>query len=342
MKTAHFTYNLPGERIAQEPCESRDQSRMMVVRRREGTIDCLRFTDFPRYLEKGDALVINDSRVVPARLNGRKASGGRVEVLLLEREEGSNRWLVLLRPARRVSRGTPIFFQDGVVGEVRERVDEKKWIIEFILADDFEAFLEAHGKAPLPPYIKRSDSDGRSSLDLERYQTIYAAVPGSVAAPTAGLHFSETTMAELKRRRVTVAPLTLHVGPGTFNPVETEEVEDHVMERERYDIPEETANAINLARRVIAVGTTSVRAMESSALENGVVRPGAGTTDLFIYPGFRFKVTGGLLTNFHLPASSLFLLVCAFGGVELMKRAYETAVDEGFRFYSYGDCMLIL
>lgn len=343
MKTTHFTYTLPDDRIAQEPCSSRDQSRMMVVHREEGTIDCLRFVDFPRYLGEQDVLVVNDSRVIPARLIGNKSTGGRVEILLLEQGETPARWLVLLRPARRIARGTRIFFgDDGDYGDVVERVDDKKWILHFTVAGDFDSFLTTRGSAPLPPYIKRDAFDNRSPEDLDRYQTLYAAVPGSIAAPTAGLHFSDSVLEALENRRVTIASVTLHVGFGTFVPVETEDVEDHRMERERYHVSEESARAINNAGRVIAVGTTSVRTMESAARKDGTVQAGPGETNLFIYPGFEFKVVDALLTNFHLPASSLFLLVCAFGGTDLMKRAYQIAIDERFRFYSYGDCMLIL
>ncbi len=342
METKDFTYDLPEDRIAQEPAASRDQSRMMVVDRRTGSIECLRFSELPGFLHDGDVLVVNDSRVIPARLKGEKATGGRIDILLLERLEQPNHWLVLLRPAKRVKRGTRIFFGADGYADVMAREDEKKWILEFTLNDTFESFLAAHGTAPLPPYIKRRPGDDRTDRDMDRYQTVYAAVPGSIAAPTAGLHFSENILKKLRERDIPVVPVTLHVGLGTFIPIETENIEEHRMEKERYVISSESARTINEAGRVVAVGTTSVRTMESAARSNGSVQSGAGDTNLFIYPGFEFKVTGALLTNLHLPASSLFLLVCAFAGTDLMKKAYRKAIDEGFRFYSYGDCMLIL
>lgn len=342
MRTQDFIYDLPEDRIAQEPSPSRDQSRMMVVDRKGETIESLRFTDLPGFLGHGDVLVVNDSRVIPARLEGRKTTGGRVEILLLERQNGTDSWRVLLRPAKRVEAGTRIFFENGAFGDVVRRVTDKTWVIDFHVPGDFNAFLEDCGSAPLPPYIKRNAAVRPSTNDLERYQTIYAVEPGSIAAPTAGLHFSEKVLEELKARGVTIVSVTLHVGFGTFLPLETDRVEDHVMEEEHYSLSEKAARAIQQGRRVIAVGTTSVRTIETSALETGAIGSGEGATGLFIYPGFRFRVTEGLLTNFHLPASSLFLLVCAFGGTALMKRAYGKAIDEGYRFYSYGDCMLIL
>lgn len=342
MRTQDFIYHLPEDRIAQEPSPSRDQSRMMVIDRKEKSIESLCFTDLPGFLGHGDVLVVNDSRVIPARLTGRKSTGGRVEILLLERQNGTESWRVLLRPAKRVEAGTKIFFENGACGEVIRRVTDKTWVIDFHVKGEFNDFLADSGSAPLPPYIKRNAAQNRLINDLERYQTIYATAPGSIAAPTAGLHFSEKVLEELKSRGVTVVRVTLHVGFGTFLPLETDRVEDHIMETEHYFLSETAARAIQRGRRVIAVGTTSVRTIETAALETGAVCAGEGETGLFIYPGFRFRVAEGLLTNFHLPASSLFLLVCAFGGTELMKRAYGKAIDEGYRFYSYGDCMLIL
>ncbi|MCK9229543.1 MAG: tRNA preQ1(34) S-adenosylmethionine ribosyltransferase-isomerase QueA [Syntrophales bacterium] len=342
MRIKDFIYSLPEDRIAQEPSPSRDQSRMMVVDRNEESIKNLRFTDFPGFLGPGDVLVVNDSRVIPARLTGRKSTGGRVEILLLERWNETDSWRVMLRPAKRVEAGTRIFFDNGVYGDVARRTTDKTWIIDFNVAGDFNDFLTECGSVPLPPYIKRNPARPGSVNDRERYQTIYASEPGSIAAPTAGLHFSENVLDELRVRGVTIVFVTLHVGFGTFLPLTTAQVEDHVMEAERYSLSEKVARTIHRGRRVIAVGTTSVRTIETAALETGSVTAATGETSLFIYPGFRFRVTGGLLTNFHLPASSLFLLICAFGGTQLMKRAYRKAIDEGYRFYSYGDCMLIL
>ena len=286
--------------------------------------------------------MVNDSRVIPARLIGHKATGGAIELLLLEQQDRQTRWVVLLRPGKRVKKGTKIFFDAASRAEVIEQVTEKKWLCEFHSDADFETFLERCGKAPLPPYIKRKGADGTKAADLERYQTVYARVPGSIAAPTAGLHFSDETIALLKVRHIPIAPVTLHVGFGTFLPIETECVEDHMMELENFSISDASAAAINEAQRVVAVGTTSVRTLESSVDDSGNIASGHGSTRLFIYPGFQFRAVNALLTNFHLPASSLFLLVCAFGGTELMKEAYRRAVEEKFRFYSYGDCMLIL
>ncbi|MDD5475345.1 MAG: tRNA preQ1(34) S-adenosylmethionine ribosyltransferase-isomerase QueA [Syntrophales bacterium] len=342
MKTEDFLYSLPPDRIAQEPCASRDQSRMMVIERNVEKIKCLRFSDFPGFFGDGDVLVLNDSRVIPARLWGRKSTGGRVEMLLLGREDKGTRWQVMLRPGKRVEKGMRINLTNGAWGDVVQRIDEKKWIIDFHVQGEINSYLSSFGAAPLPPYIKRASADGLRRSDLERYQTIYASVPGSIAAPTAGLHFSEKVLEELKNRGVGIVYVTLHVGYGTFLPVEAEDVEDHVMEPERYRLSEEASESIREARRVIAVGTTSVRTIESAALKTGEVSPGEGETGLFIFPGFQFRATGGMLTNFHLPASSLFLLVCAFGGTDLMKRAYRMAIEKNFRFYSYGDCMLIL
>ena len=342
MKTEDFNYYLPEELIAQNPCERRDHSRMMIVHRSTGQIECSYFYTLPRFLEAEDVLVVNNSKVIPARLTGNKTTGGAVELLLLEKQEGESRWVVLLRPGKRVKKGTKIFFDDTSWAVTIEQKTEKKWLCEFHSDSDFEIFLSRHGRAPLPPYIKRKGMDGIKAADLERYQTVYAQVPGSIAAPTAGLHFSDEMVALLELKRIPVTPVTLHVGFGTFLPIETDRVEDHVMELEHFSISDTSAAAINTAKRVVAVGTTSVRTLESSIDEGGKIVSGHGTTQLFIYPGFQFKAVDALLTNFHLPASSLFLLVCAFGGKELMKEAYRRAVKEKFRFYSYGDCMLIL
>jgi S-adenosylmethionine:tRNA ribosyltransferase-isomerase len=263
-------------------------------------------------------------------------------MLLLSKKDSSQKWEVLLRPAKRVKTGTIIHFGDGFRAEITDKVSEKKWIVDFGEIPDFDDFLKKYGNAPLPPYIKRKLKSISGFRDLERYQTIYAKNPGSVAAPTAGLHFSDDIIETLKDRGVEIVPVTLHVGYGTFLPIETETIEDHVMEKEFFEISEESAEKINRAKTVTAVGTTSVRVLESSSDQNGKVKPGKGYTDLYIYPGYRFKKAGRILTNFHLPKSSLFLLTCAFAGTELTKTAYKKAMEEGFRFYSYGDCMLVL
>ncbi|MCK9274544.1 MAG: tRNA preQ1(34) S-adenosylmethionine ribosyltransferase-isomerase QueA [Syntrophales bacterium] len=340
MKTEDFNYHLPGELIAQKPCSVRDRSRMMVVNRSTGVIESRYFHDFPFYLESGDALVVNDSKVIPARLVGKKATGGTIELLLLEKVSALE-WTVLLRPGKRVKKGTRIFFDRSSWAEVEENVTAKKWLLSFHSDLDFDVFLERHGRAPLPPYIKRKAGNA-GTADLERYQTVYASVPGSVAAPTAGLHFSDEILRLIRAKGISIAPVTLHVGYGTFLPIESETVEDHTMESESFFVSSSSASIINTAKRIVAVGTTSVRTLESSAGERGMLTMKSGSTSLFIYPGYRFKKVGALLTNFHLPSSSLFLLVCAFGGTELMKEAYSRAIEEKYRFYSYGDCMLII
>jgi len=293
--------------------------------------------------------VVNNTRVFPAKLGGRTESGAVVELLLV-RPESANRWEVLARPARRLRLGTVLHFGGGELRARVTRVGELgKRTVELLHEGDLEPILERLGRTPLPPYIRREPSGlgkgRREREDRERYQTVYARERGSVAAPTAGLHFTRGILDELKSRRIEVVELTLHVGYGTFQPIRTETVEEHRMEAERYTIPPEASASIERARarggRVVAVGTTTVRALESAALEQGNVRAGSGVTELFIYPGFRFRVADALLTNFHLPRSSLLMLVSALGGVEAVQRAYREAVRERYRFYSYGDCMLV-
>jgi S-adenosylmethionine:tRNA ribosyltransferase-isomerase len=346
MKLADFAYHLPEQLIAQEPCHERDKSRMMVVHRKTRSIEHRHFYDLPDFLLKGDVLVINDSKVIPALLSGTKETGASVEILLLSKLGGvspfSQTWEVLLKPAKRVRAGTQISFGNICQAKIISRISEKKWMITFDSTIMFDEFLEQWGKAPLPPYIKRNKNAGNSVNDLERYQTIYAKNPGSVAAPTAGLHFSPETMEELRSTGVDMASVTLHVGYGTFVPIETNDIEDHIVEEERYEIGQESAEIINRAKRVIAVGTTSTRTLESAANEKGVIKPISSLTRLFIYPGYRFRRVDALITNFHLPKSSLFLLVCAFAGPELIRKAYEQAIENRYRFYSYGDCVLIL
>jgi S-adenosylmethionine:tRNA ribosyltransferase-isomerase len=341
MRLEEFAYDLPEELIAQEPAAVRDRSRMMVVHRNTGEIEIRTFRDLPGYFGEGDVFIINDSRVFPARLIGRKETGGLVEILLLTRQPGDlpgETWEVLLRPAKRVDVGTTVTFADGCRAWIVRRLSEKQWLLEFRTAIPFDDFLARFGRAPLPPYIKRKKDGAQSQQDLERYQTVYARVKGSVAAPTAGLHFTTEVFNRLRDRAVGIAPITLHVGYGTFLPIEAERVEDHVMEEEHFTIDGETARLVNGAKRIIAVGTTSTRVLESVADDKGKIR----TTRLYLYPGSRFRRVDALLTNFHLPKSSLFLLVCAFAGRERIQEAYRIAVENRFRFYSYGDCMLIL
>jgi S-adenosylmethionine:tRNA ribosyltransferase-isomerase len=345
MKLEEFAYDLPEELIAQEPAAVRDRSRMMVVHRKTGEIEILTFRDLPDYFGEGDVFVVNDSRVFPARLIGRKETGGLIEILLLTRQPGDpagETWEVLLRPAKRVEAGMTVTFAEGCGARIVRRISEKQWLLEFRTSIPFDDFLARFGRAPLPPYIKRKRDRSRSQQDLERYQTVYARVAGSVAAPTAGLHFTQEVLDLLRGRTVGIAPITLHVGYGTFLPIETGNVEDHVMEEEHYTIGGETARLVNGAKRVIAVGTTSTRVLESVADDEGRIRPVSGSTRLYLYPGSHFRRVDALLTNFHLPKSSLFLLVCAFAGQERMQEAYRIAIENRFRFYSYGDCMLIL
>ncbi len=336
-----FDYELPPDRIAQYPAEVRDQSRLLVLGRTNDRLSDRVFTDLPDLLRPGDCLVVNDSRVIPARLLGRSADGREVELLLLrQREDG--RWDTLGRPGKRLGPGASITFADGQSrATIVERLGER-WVVSVDTPDGVPFLLERHGIPPLPPYIRRHRKP--AAEDWERYQTVYANHPGSVAAPTAGLHFTRELLETLGARRIECHPLTLHVGPGTFRPIRAQRVEDHQMEAEWMTIPDPTAEAISRAkaegRRVIAVGTTVTRALESITLTRPL-RAFTGWVDLFITPGHAFRVLDGLVTNFHLPRSSLLVLVSAFAGRERVLAAYRHAVASGYRFYSYGDAMLI-
>lgn len=346
MKLRDFSYVLPDELIAQHARPQRDASRMMKLDRRQHTIEDSRFACLPDYLERGDVLVINDSRVIPARIYGKKPTGAILEILLLTRQErrgGSEVWEALVRPGKRVSENDTIDLGHHCEAKVVARLTDKKWLMAFQARDGFENYLERFGRAPLPPYIKRKKSIAPDQTDDRlRYQTVYAKNAGSIAAPTAGLHFSAEILKVLQSKGVLIAPITLHVGIGTFSPIETENIEDHVMETEFFEISKKTAEEINNARRIIAVGTTSTRTVESAVDQHGIITPQSGETRLFIYPGYSFKRVNGLLTNFHLPQSSLFLLVSAFAGTQYIREAYARAVESRYFFYSYGDCMLIL
>ena len=343
LKLSDFDYNLPPEMIAQHAAEPRDSSRMMVLRRGTGRVTHHGFRDLPGFLELGDLLVLNDTRVIPARLLGRRSSGGRIKVLLLHRIEGDT-WRCMVNPGRKVRPGDTIVFSDELTGEVVDRTEGGTRAIRFESDCDFDAVLQRTGITPLPPYIRRDEPE---EGDRERYQTIYAERPGAVAAPTAGLHFTERVFDELAERGVGTVRLTLHVGPGTFQPVKVDDVDGHRMDGEWYELSEETAAVINETRpsggRVVAVGTTAVRTLETAWNEStGRVEPGSGWTELFIRPGHRFGAVDAMLTNFHLPRSTLLMLVSTFAGREAILAAYAEAVREGYRFYSYGDCMLIL
>jgi S-adenosylmethionine:tRNA ribosyltransferase-isomerase len=344
MDVGLFDYALPRERIAQYPAEQRDASRLLVCARAAGRLEDRVFRDLPDFLKPGDLLIVNDSRVIPARLLGRLEPGGEPVELLLVRALGPSRWEALARPGKRCRPGAVIRLGDG---QARVRVvagaGEGRRLVEVDGGGSALEVLERYGLPPLPPYISRHQKPGQE--DWERYQTVYATRDGSVAAPTAGLHFTRVLLDRLTARGIEIRALTLHVGPGTFRPIRAPRVEAHRMEAEEVRISGEAADAINAAkgggRRVVAVGTTTCRALESAASEQGRVQAISGPTDLFIYPGYRFKVIDALLTNFHLPRSSLLLLVCAFAGRECVLDAYRHAVVAGYRFYSYGDAMLI-
>ena len=348
MKLSDFDYDLPAERIAQEPLPHRDASRLMRLDRRSGGVVHDRFDRFPDLLRPGDLVVLNDTRVLAARLSGRKATGGRVQLLLVEPlpDRGEpNVWRCLLDASRPPRVGSDLDFGQGLRARVLAR-GEEHWRIRFEAdGGNVGRRLAGAGSMPLPPYIRREETGAQALDDRERYQTVFAEKPGAVAAPTAGLHFTETTLSRLRERDVAVTRLTLHVGPGTFLPVRTERLEEHRMHSERFELPEDVARAVERTRReqgrVVAVGTTVVRALESRAREDGRVEPGAGRCDLFILPGYRFRAVDVLLTNFHLPRSTLLMLVSAFAGRMQVLEAYRQAVAEAYRFYSYGDAMLV-
>ena len=380
MKKSDFSFDLPEELIAQTPIERREQSRLLCMDRQTGATSHRRFFELPELLRKGDCLVLNDSRVLPARLLGRRGTGGAVEVVLLRNGEtihnsqftmhncgtefaihnaqftmhnaqftmhnygaegGGEVWECLVRPGRKVRIGTALFFGDGeltaiVVGET----DGGNRLIRFEYEGIFLEVLERLGKMPLPPYIHEELKDS------ERYQTVYSRIVGSAAAPTAGLHFTNELLSEISARGVDLCYITLHVGLGTFRPVKVEAIEEHIMHSEYFIIPDETARKVNRAKsgtgRVIAVGTTSCRALEACADESGSVSAFSGFTDIFIYPGYRFRSVDGLITNFHLPESTLIMLVSAFAGRENILRAYNEAIAERYRFFSFGDAMALL
>jgi S-adenosylmethionine:tRNA ribosyltransferase-isomerase len=340
-----FDFTLPPELIAQAPAARRDQSRLLIVDRSRQCLMHDVFANIGTYLRPNDVLVVNDTKVIPARLRGHKvATGGRVEVLLLY-ELSPGTWEVLLRPVAKVPPGTLVEFGNGLLrGEVMRRQQDGSVRMRFT-PPGIHALLEQCGEVPLPPYIKRPAGALRQPLDLQRYQTVYARHPGAVAAPTAGLHFTEALLAELAQRGIHRAAITLHVGWGTFQPIRTEVVEHHRMGQEYYCLAAADATVIQQARavggRVVAVGTTVTRTLETIAHYPEGFAARSGWSELFIYPGYQFQIVEALVTNFHLPRSTLFLLVCAFAGRELMLAAYRTAIAERYRFYSYGDAMLI-
>ena len=340
MKVSDFYFELPEELIAQYPLEKRDSSRLMVLDKKTGEIEHRKFHDILEYLTEGDTLVLNNTRVLPARLIGEKEeTGGKIEFLLLKRIEG-DKWECLAKPGRKAKVGTVFTFGEGKLKAiVREIGEEGNRIIEFKYDGIFEQVLDELGQMPLPPYIHEKLED------KERYQTVYSKEKGSAAAPTAGLHFTEDLLKEIKDKGVNIAYLTLHVGLGTFRPVKVDDVNNHVMHSEYYHLDKENAELINktkeAGKRVIAVGTTSSRTLETIGDENGRVREQSGWTDIFIYPGYKFKIVDNLITNFHLPESTLIMLVSALAGQDNIMNAYNTAVKEKYRFFSFGDSMFI-
>lgn len=339
MKTSDFFYNLPEELIAQTPIEPRNMSRLMVLSKKDGAVSHNHFYDLPKFLKKGDCLVLNDTRVLPARLYGvREDTGAAVEFVLL-RQHGNKLWECLAGPGKKAKTGYKFKFSDKLTAVVKDVLDDGNRMIQFNCGGDFFAVLDEVGQMPLPPYIKEK------LKDKERYQTVYSKEAGSAAAPTAGLHFTKEMLSEIKSMGVNIAYVTLHVGLGTFRPVKTDDITEHKMHSEHYYIPEEAAEIINSTKknggRVICVGTTSCRTLESCAAKYGEIRACSGDTDIFIYPGFNFKCMDALITNFHLPESTLIMLVSAFAGYKNTMNAYNTAVKEKYRFFSFGDAMFI-
>ena len=341
MKTSDFYYDLPKELIAQDPLEDRSSSRLLVLHRKSGRVEHRVFTDIVEYLKPGDCLVRNNTKVIPARLYGTRVdTGATIELLLLKRME-NDVWETLVKPGKKARQGAVISFGDGILtGEIVDVKEDGNRLIQFRYEGIFEEILDQLGQMPLPPYITHT------LKDKNRYQTVYAKYEGSAAAPTAGLHFTEELFQKLEEKGVLVANVTLHVGLGTFRPVKVDDVSKHHMHTEFYQVTKEEADKINKAKqaggRIVCVGTTSCRTIESAADENGVLKPGQGDTDIFIYPGYSFKMMDVLITNFHLPESTLLMLVSALAGKEQVMRVYEEAVQERYRFFSFGDAMIIL
>lgn len=340
MKTSDFYYDLPEELIAQTPVEPRNSSRLMVLPRNGGEIKHKHFYDLPEFLKPGDCLVLNNTRVLPARLYGTREDTGAVVEFVLLRQHGNKLWECLAGPGKKAKTGYKFRFSDKLTATVTDVLEDGNRMIEFACEGDFFAVLDEVGQMPLPPYIKEK------LKDKERYQTVYSKDAGSAAAPTAGLHFTKEMLENIRAMGVNIAYVTLHVGLGTFRPVKVEDVTQHKMHTEHYYIPEEAAKTINDTRKnggkVICVGTTSCRTVESCAKKYGEIRECSGDTDIFIYPGFEFKCMDGLITNFHLPESTLIMLVSAFAGYDNVMNAYNTAVKGRYRFFSFGDAMLIL
>jgi len=342
-----YDYHLPDKCIAQEPSKPRERSRLLYMKRDTGFLAHHSFTNIINFLNPGDVLVVNDTRVAPARLLGRKATGGKIELLILNYAQCLKNYRAgsdivcqcLLKASKRPREGTVLILEQGLHAEVL-RFCDGIFTVRFRYAGNFETLILRIGKTPLPPYIKRN-GNAPSDNDQNDYQTVYARQNGAVAAPTAGLHFSTELLDQIKAKGISIAAITLHVGHGTFAPVRTDDIREHLIHSEWYTITDETASVLNLAKRIIAVGTTSVRTLEFASDRHGRIQSGSGQCDLFIYPGYKFKIIDALITNFHLPQSTLLMLVSAFSDRQNILNAYKTAISEGYRFYSYGDAMLI-
>lgn len=362
MRLEEFNYYLPKELIAQFPCERRDKSRLMILSRKDGTIAHRNFSDLPEYLKPGDILILNNTRVIPARLFGKKTTGGAVEVLLIQKREIykplpenaqraahpiSQIWSCLISKTAGIKKGSVIIFEHGLKAVIIEKEVDGNWVIELYTDIEIDKAIEMAGKMPLPPYIKRDKGQNKSSeFDKERYQTVFAKEKGAIAAPTAGLHFTDELLKKIQSIGVKILYITLHTGIGTFKPVKTEDITEHKMEAEHYNIDSAVFEAIKKAktdnRRVITVGSTATRALEAMA-QHGWVRPIlSGATDIFIYPGYKFNTADAIITNFHLPKSTLIILAAAFAERGFIMRAYEEAIRLRYRFFSYGDAMMIL
>lgn len=343
MLISEFQYDLPQNLIAQEPLPDRENSRMLVIDRSSKSFKDAAFLNFPDFLREGDVVVVNNTRVFPARLLGKSETDANIEIFLVEEIEDKV-WLTLARPARRLKSGKIVLFGDRLKAEVLEKTADGKVIIRFETTGDFDDILQEVGKTPLPPYIKREETT--IDTDRERYQTIYATNRGAIAAPTAGLHFTPDIIGKIQKAGASLTEITLHVGYGTFEPVRVSELSEHSVSPERYEIGDAAADTLNTGRnegrRIIAIGTTTTRALETAISRDGKFVAGKNSADLTITPGYKFRAVDCLLTNFHLPQSSLLVLVSTFGGHELIMKAYQHAVASQYRFYSYGDCMLVL
>lgn len=345
MKLSEFDYELPEELIAQFPAQKRDFSRLLVLDKNTGNIEHKHFYDIVDYLGENDVLVLNNTRVIPARIFAKKQTGANIEIFLLK-EVQKNTWEVLLRPAKRVKNGDVLSVNEALSVRLEEKLSEGKALVSMIYEGDIFEILDKVGRVPLPPYIERKMTDDQlEKLDYERYQTVYAKNKGSVAAPTAGLHFTEEILEKLKDKGVQVCYVTLNVGLGTFKPVNAENIEDHKMDNEAFEITVEAAeiisNGIKAGKRIVAVGTTSTRTLETAFQKYGEIKATKDSSEMFIYPGYEFNVVDALITNFHLPKSTLIMLVSALAGKDKIFSAYKEAISEKYRFYSYGDCMLI-